>query len=151
MASSSQSPLLPQDFMTLRPVEPRDFSAIATLSTAAMMEDDLIDYVCPYRHRYPESLRQHFLQSIKQRYYSVDEHVLVVEVPDTDDARWEGSPRMKPVGHAVWRRDGGGEKAQAWRKRGSWADSECSCEHSSIVISSRSARPPNTDELECSV
>lgn len=125
MASSSMSPL---DSMTLRSVEPYDFSAIATLSTVAMMEDDLIGYICPYRHEYPESLRQYFLRSVKQRYYSVDEHVLVEEVPDTDHARQEESQRMKIVGHAVWRRDGDGEKAQAWRKRGSWADSECTSE-----------------------
>lgn len=149
---SSQSALLPLDSMTLRPVEPRDFSAIATLSTAAMMEDDLIDYICPYRHKHPESLRQYFLRSVKQIYYSVDEHALAVEIPDADDASQPGSPRMKLVGHAVWRRDGDGEKARVWRKRGSWADSECCFEHSSIVvISSSSAIPPNTDEVECSV
>ena len=98
--------------MTLRSAETHDFSDIATLSTAAMMEDELIDYICPYRHEYPESLRQYFLRSIKQRYYSVDEYVLVVEVPDPDDATREGSPRMKVVGHAAWRRDGDGKQAQ---------------------------------------
>lgn len=50
---------------------------------------------------------------------------MVVEVPDNDDVRQDGSPRMKVVGHVVWKRDGDGEKAQSWRKRGSWTDGEC--------------------------
>lgn len=138
--------------MTLRPAETHDFSEIATLSIAAMMEDDLIDYICPYRHEYPESLRQYFLRSIKQRYSSVDEHVLVVEVPDPDDAMREGSPRMKVVGHAAWRRYGDGKQAQVWWKRGSWADSECTIVRSrTAVTSNRSANSLNTDELEYSV
>lgn len=138
------------ELTTLRPVEPHDFSAIATLSTAAMMEDDLIDYTCPYRHKYPESLRQYFLRSVKEDYYSVDEHGLVVEVPDNEDA--SRAPRMKLVGYAVWRRDGDGEKAHVWRKRGSWIDSEYIIEHSSIVVSSIcSTNPLNTDELDYSV
>lgn len=44
-----------------------------------MLEDDFIGYICPYRHEYLESLRQYFLRSVKRRYYSVDEHVLVME------------------------------------------------------------------------
>ena len=78
--------------MLVRPAESRDLSALATIATDAMFDDELTQVLAPYRRKHPESLRQGILRRAKKRFYSGN--LMLAAVSDKDDPWWNGHDQV---------------------------------------------------------
>ncbi|KAI1945161.1 hypothetical protein LOZ57_004459 [Ophidiomyces ophidiicola] len=80
----------------------------------AMMDDDLMEVLCPRRKEYPEHFRKEFLRRIRGG--SVQPGmVCFVAVTDPGDDK-DGGNAGKIVGYCVWKRRGSGPDARKWQK-----------------------------------
>lgn len=70
--------------MHLREGTVEDLPYIADISTEALWNDNLVNFLAPYRAVYPHSHRYTALVRIKQRFYGGDR--LIVAVTDVDNA-----------------------------------------------------------------
>ena len=99
--------------MHVRPAVSSDLSATSTLSVSGCWDDELVEWLNPYRAQYPENFRDSFLQKHRMRYWSADYHFYVAET-DQEDKDWSGEPQV--TGYAIWQRRGNNEAAKAWQK-----------------------------------
>lgn len=85
-----------------------------------MAKDELVDYISPYRHKHPESLRQRYLRDVKQKYYSLNQYVFVAKADNHAGDLEQGEPSSKLLlGCSAWIREGTG--AELWWKKSSWS------------------------------
>jgi hypothetical protein len=106
--------------MHLRPAEPSDFSATASMCVDAFWDDELYKYTNVWREQYPEHFRDHFLRRHRLRYWSAG-HVFHVAVTDEGDIGQFPGEGEKVVGYAIWQRRGTSQTAKRWQKQTPWA------------------------------
>ena len=104
----------PSAIMHLRPAEPSDFSATASMSVDAFWNDELYAYKNIWREQYPEHFRYSFLRQHRLRYWSAG---YMFHVAVTDEADKEHDEGGKVVGYAIWQRRGTSEAAKHWQKQ----------------------------------
>lgn len=94
------------------PVKPTDIPATATLCSAAMVEDELIRYLCPYRY--------HNQIHCGNTIYDVWSRDTTGSTNTSwlDGIKQEGTPSNVLLGYAAWRREG--IEAESWKKENSW-------------------------------
>ena len=107
--------------MHIRPVEPIDFSAIASIAVDCFWKDELYDFTNPYKEQYPEHFRAHFNRRHHIRYWTPG-FVTYVAVTDEGDEGHEKGGAV--IGYAVWCRLGKSNEALKWHKDSIQA---CSC------------------------
>jgi len=99
--------------MYIRPATPADFSATASISTAAFWNDELYEYTNPWREQYPDHFRDFFLRRHRLRYWSPG---FVFQVVVTDAGDKGHTPGGTIVGYSIWQRKGTSEEAKRWRR-----------------------------------
>ena len=109
--------------INIRPFLPSDFPAAATVVAAAMQDDELFVFLCPYRNANPESFRQYHLRSLQKRYYSGDQMIRVAEVESLDTISPNDAMERKTiVGLVIYSRRGVSDNVKLLMKKQSWLD-----------------------------
>lgn len=74
--------------MHLRPVTQADLYDFSQVVGLAMFEDEVMDYVAPYKDKHPDSFYRHCLYRAMVRYYRGE--FMFICVSDENDADWAG-------------------------------------------------------------
>ena len=107
--------------LKVRPFLLSDLPAAASVGAAAMQEDELFTYLCPYRKDYPESFRQYFFRNLKTRYCSDDHIMWVAEIAWPDTAQRNGR-RREVVAYTAYSRKSPNKDAMVISREKSWLD-----------------------------
>lgn len=103
--------------MHIRPAISSDFPATASISVLCFWNDELYQYINPWREQYPDNFRSLFLR--RDKLHSVTPgNVFHVAVTDEGDEGHEGDGKV--VGYAAWERKGKSEAALKWRRDTHW-------------------------------
>lgn len=84
--------------MHLRCGRREDLPYVADIASAAFWDDEIVNFLAPYRHSFPLSHRAGYLHRIKRQFYAGES--LVVAVTDSHDTQWTGKEVI--TGFAVW-------------------------------------------------
>ncbi|KAJ5583170.1 acyl-CoA N-acyltransferase [Penicillium sp. DV-2018c] len=85
--------------ISLRRARAQDLPALADVAAQAMLEDELFDYICPYRYEYHSDYRREILDRLRPRFVKPG-FMIVVAVED------EGTTSELIRGYALWQRIG---------------------------------------------
>ena len=99
--------------MHIRPIQPAEFSTLASVAASSFSNDELFRWTNPYKEQYPGYFRQSFLRKLKSRYWSRGFVIYVAVLDVADEARMHEG---RTIGYAVWERQGKDEVARKWRK-----------------------------------
>ncbi|KAJ5550270.1 hypothetical protein N7461_004968 [Penicillium sp. DV-2018c] len=83
--------------ISLRRARAQDLPALADVAAQAMLEDELFDYICPYRYEYHSDYRREILDRLRPRFVKPG-FMIVVAVED------EGTTSELIRGYALWQR-----------------------------------------------
>ena len=100
--------------MHMRPFEPADSSATASISVDCFWKDELYDFTNPYKAQYPDHFRALFVRRVRMRYWTPG-FVLYVAVTDEGDEGHEEGGLV--VGYVVWYRLGKSKEALKWHEQ----------------------------------
>lgn len=84
--------------MHLRCGRREDLPYVADIASAAFWDDEIVEFLAPYRNAFPLSHRASYLYRIKRHFYAGES--LVVAVTDSQDPHWTGKEVI--IGFAVW-------------------------------------------------
>jgi hypothetical protein len=76
----------------------QDLPYIADIGSEALIEDEITEYLAPYRKAYPLCHRDENLYRMRKRFFAGDE--LIVVATDQGDKTWTGKDEI--VGFAFW-------------------------------------------------
>ena len=99
--------------MHIRPIQPSDFSATASMAVSSFSNDKLFCWTHRYKDQYPDYFRRFFLGKLKSRYWAIGCFTFVAVLDEGDkDYLHKG----QVVGYAGWERQGKGDIAKTWRE-----------------------------------
>lgn len=75
-----------------------DLPFVADIATEALWDDEIVQFLAPYRAQYPLSHRDNELHRAKRRFFSGNR--LIVAVTDENDVTWSGKETI--AGFAFW-------------------------------------------------
>lgn len=117
--------------MHLRPMQMSDIPYIADLSAQTQLEDEVVAFIAPDRHKYYASYRDGFLRRIRARSLrpgwvfwvaETDEHDRPTNAVNQGDGKDLGG---RVVGYAAWTRVGESPVARNWQRMNEhWFTSE---------------------------
>ncbi|KAI9823386.1 MAG: hypothetical protein M1826_007742 [Phylliscum demangeonii] len=99
--------------MHIRPLQPTDFPAAASISAEAFWDDEQFSWRCPGKAQFPEHFRQSILRLWKTRARTPGCVVIIAET-DERDPDWQGEPEV--IGGAIWQRHGQSAAAKGWQR-----------------------------------
>ena len=108
--------------MHLRPMQFWDIPNIADLVATTQLEDELVSFVAPHRHKYGTSLRNGILREIRAGSLKPGWMFWVAETDPGDEPtaaqkeKGEKEPGGKVIGYAVWLRVGESPVARNWQR-----------------------------------
>lgn len=108
--------------MHLRPMHLGDLPDLADLSAEAQFEDELTDFIVPYRRDYYTSYRNSFLRRMRARRLRPGWIYWVAETDEGDEPttmqKQKGEKELggRVIGYAAWLREGQSPVARNWQK-----------------------------------
>lgn len=100
--------------MHIRPFQPEDISAAASIAVSCFSDDELYNFTNPHKAQYPDDFRAHFVRRLRLRYWTPG-YVFYVAVTDDGDQGHEEGGRV--AGFAVWQRTGNSAEAMRWQQQ----------------------------------
>ena len=85
--------------MIIRKATPADIGASAKNAVAALVDDDIDEYLFPRRRENPAAYLSHYRKSIR-RFASKRNCYLIVAELEPSDSAWKGKKEI--VGHCQW-------------------------------------------------
>lgn len=117
--------------MHLRPMHLRDLPDVADLSAETQLDDELVEFIAPQRHKYYASYRNGTARRIYARSLKPGWFYWVAETDEGDEptalqkSRGETELGGRIVGYAAWTRVGTSPVARNWlRMNEGWFTSE---------------------------
>ncbi len=108
--------------MHLRPMQLMDLPDLADLSAESQFEDEIMEFIAPYRRDYYTSYRNAFLRRMRTRSLRPGWFFWVAETDEGDEPtasqkqRGENEPGGRVIGYAAWLREGESPVARNWQR-----------------------------------